>query len=250
MKPRPAFLQAACILSLAVATLLSLGSGGCRRQSQPGREAAGLSETKSAAWNASDWYVEQMPGGRVSFGADTLTIEDKAGCSVWLRRKLKAPLRLSFTARLVSKGGPLDRVSDLNCFWMATDPARPDGSVIVPGKPRSGAFADYDSLRCYYVGMGGNTNTTTRFRRYAGNGERPLLPEHDLKEPAVLLEGNRDYRIEIFCSAEGLSYARDGVVIFKWKDPQPLTEGYFAFRTVWSHLEIRDFRVTDQAPGG
>ncbi len=199
---------------------------------------------------ASDWYVEQMPGGRVRFEADTLIVEDKAGCTVWLRRKLNAPLRLSFTARLVSKGGPLDRVSDLNCFWMASDPARPDGSVIVPEKPRSGAFADYDSLRCYYVGMGGNTNTTTRFRRYAGNGERPLLPEHDLKAPEVLLEGNRDYRIEITSSAEGLSYARDGVVLFSWKDPQPLLEGYFGFRTVWSHLEIRDFRVTGQAPGG
>ena len=33
--------------------------------------------------------------------------------------------------------------------------------------------ATYDTLRTYYVGYGGNANTTTRFRRYDGTGARP-----------------------------------------------------------------------------
>ena len=41
---------------------------------------------------------------------------------------------------------------------------------------RSGAFADYNDLLTYYVGLGGNRNTTTRFRRYIGDPVlRPLL---------------------------------------------------------------------------
>ena len=49
--------------------------------------------------------------------------------------------------------------------------------------PRSAParFAAYNDLKTYYVGLGGNRNTTTRFRRYIGDPEtRPLLPEHDL----------------------------------------------------------------------
>ena len=34
---------------------------------------------------------------------------------------------------------------------------------------RSGTFAEYNDLLTYYVGLGGNRNTTTRFRRYIGD---------------------------------------------------------------------------------
>ena len=195
-------------------------------------------------WKAENWVVEQVAGGSVAFKNDHMEVVDKGGCTVWLKERLKAPVHIRFKARLVSNGGPLDRVSDLNCFWMATQTGGKDGgSIFGMQHHRTGAFADYDSLSTYYVGMGGNTNTSTRFRRYAGNGERPLLPEHDLKGPQVLLEGNRDYLIEIESTEHGIRYLRDGVVLFDWTDPRPLTEGYFGFRTVWSHLEIRDFRV-------
>lgn len=193
---------------------------------------------------AENWVVEQMPGGKVCFQADSIEIEDKGGCSVWLKRSLNAPVRICFTARVISNGGPLDRVSDLNCFWMATDPALAEGLAHTGSPTRSGAFADYDLLRCYYVGMGGNSNTTTRFRRYAGGGPRPLLPEHDLKESRFLLEGNKDYKITIESTHEGIRYLRDGVVFFAWKDPAPLTSGHFAFRTVWAHLIIKDLKIS------
>ena len=76
---------------------------------------------------------------------------------------------------MISAGGKNDRVSDLNCFWMARDSRNPDDLFAVH---RTGKFADYNQLLCYYVGVGGNTNTTTRFRRYIGDANtRPLLPQ-------------------------------------------------------------------------
>lgn len=194
------------------------------------------------------WSVEQVAGGKVLFHGASLEIIDKGGCTVWLRTPLKAPLTLRFKARVIVEGGQLDRLSDLNCFWMATDPSRPDLSVLMQDKPRTGAFAEYDALSCYYVGMGGNHNTTTRFRRYAGGGLKPLLPQHDLQAKEYLLEANRDYLIEIESRANGITFRRDGVVFFDWNDPQAHTHGWFGFRTVWSHLRISDFSITEGRP--
>lgn len=189
------------------------------------------------------WVVEQMPGGQVRRGHGALEIEDVGGCTVWWPEKLSAPVTISYEATVVSAGGPHDRVSDLNCFWMASDLRRTD--LFAAGHGRTGKFEDYDVLQTYYVGQGGNTNTTTRFRRYAGDGTKPLRPEHDRREPAVLLEGNRPYRITLMALADGtVRYYRDAVLIFEFKDPAPLRAGWFGFRTVQSHLRIRDFKVT------
>ena len=185
------------------------------------------------------WFVEQMPGGRVTARDGTLIIEDKGGSTVWLKEKLTAPVEISYEVTVVSQGGPFDRVSDLNCFWMARDPKTP--GALPSG--RSGKFSDYDSLLTYYVGYGGNNNTTTRFRRYDGTPARPLLPEHDLGKGEFLLEGNRTYRIRLVARDGVAEYWRDGERIFSFRDPAPLTSGWFAFRTVRSHLEIRNFAV-------
>lgn len=188
------------------------------------------------------WLVEQMPGGRVMIRDGSLLIEDAAGCTVWWREKLTAPVVITYEAMLVSAGGPHDRVSDLNCFWMAADPRNPD--LLAPGHGRTGKFAEYDALRAYYVGQGANGNSTTRFRRYAGGGLKPLLPGHDLRERSMLLEGNRPYRITLMALADGtVRYYCDDVLLFEFKDPEPLREGWFGFRTVRSHLRIRDFSI-------
>jgi hypothetical protein len=130
----------------------------------------------------SNWTVEQQPGGTVTIEDGAIVIADEGGCTVWFNQRLEAPVIITYTATVSSKA----RVSDLNCFWMATDPSRP-GDLLAPGHTRTGAFATYDTLRTYYVGYGGNTNSTTRFRRYNGDGTKPLLPEHDLSAPEFLL---------------------------------------------------------------
>lgn len=186
-----------------------------------------------------DWIVEQQPGGRVFTEEGRLVIEDAAGATVWYRHRLEAPLVITYRARASSRA----RVSDLNCFWMARDP-RNDEPPFAPRNRRGGRFADYDSLLTYYVGYGGNGNTTTRFRRYDGTGDRPLRPEHDLQDPRFLLRPDHDHRIALRVSADGgTSFACDGHTLFRFRDPAPLRAGWFAFRTVRSRLELADFAV-------
>ena len=185
------------------------------------------------------WAVEQMPGGRVTSQGNALIIEDTAGATVWYREKLTAPVEISYDVTVVMRDGPFDRLSDLNCFWMAIDPPSPH---LRPGG-RSGKFPEYSSLLTYYVGYGGNKNTTTRFRRYDGSPDRPLLPEHDLADKKVLLIPNHSYHIRLVARDGVAEFWRDGEKIFSYVDPSPLASGWFAFRTVRSHLEIRNFKV-------
>jgi hypothetical protein len=194
-----------------------------------------------------DWAIEQMPGGTVTTRDGALVIDDAAGCTVWFREKLTAPVAIEYDATFVTAGGPHDRLSDLNCFWMAND-ARSPAPPFAPGLARSGKFSDYDSLLTYYVGLGGNNNTTTRFRRYDGTPARPLLPEHDLRDQKFLLEPNRSYHIRLVARDGIAEYWRDGEKIFSFRDPAPLLSGWFALRTVQSHLEVRNFRVMRPSP--
>ena len=190
----------------------------------------------------SPWLVEQQPGGTVTLDEGGLVIDDAAGCTVWYKTKLTAPVVIRYEARVLSTG----RVSDLNCFWMASDPRRAD--LFAPGHGRDGKFATYDRLLTYYVGYGGNENTTTRFRRYDGTGARPLDPEHDRRAPEFLLKADHWYRIELVATADGhVQFSRDGEVIFDVHDPAPLREGWFGFRTVHSRIEIRNFSVSSTA---
>jgi hypothetical protein len=199
-----------------------------------------LAKETPVAIDLNHWVVEQMPGGSVKAEDGTLVIEDAVGCSVWLKQKLTAPVEISYDVTVVSRGGPHDRVSDVNCFWMAIDPKAPDDCPFVTGHKRTGRFSDYDSLLTYYVGMGGNENTTTRFRRYDGTAARPLLAEHDLRSPEVLLAPNRTYHVRLVARNGVAEYWRDGKRLFVFKDPSPLTSGWFAIRTVKSHLEVRN----------
>ena len=191
------------------------------------------------------WSVEQLPGGTVIAQDGILTIEDVGGATVWFRSRLTAPVEISYEVTVVMQGGPHDRLSDLNCFWMAQDPTQPAGALPAG---RSGKFSEYDNLLTYYVGYGGNNNTTTRFRRYDGSGDRPLLPEHDRRDPAWLLKPNHPYQIRIVVQTGTTEYWRDGEKLFSVQDLYPLTSGYFAFRTVRSHLVIRNFKITTPAP--
>ena len=194
------------------------------------------------------WSVEQMPGGSVTTKDGALVIEDVGGSTIWFRQKLTAPIEITYEATVVVAGGPRDRLSDLNCFWMASDPRSPESTPFAVPATRTGKFSDYDSLLTYYVGYGGNNNSTTRFRRYDGTPARPLLPEHDLSAKKFLLESNRPYRIRLVARNGVAEFWRDGEKIFTFRDPAPLSSGWFAFRTVRSHLVIRDLRVTAPTP--
>lgn len=188
------------------------------------------------------WVVEQRQGGSVRAIDGKLEIKDKQGCTVWFKNKLHAPVSITYEATIVSEGGEFDRLSDLNCFWMASDPNDPN-NLWYSGHPRTGSFLTYDTLQAYYVGYGGNDNSTTRFRRYLGTGEKPLLPEHDLQEERYFLKPNHVYQIKLEADSGVVRYIRDGELIFEYEDPNFLNEGWFGFRTVNSHMTIQKFCV-------
>ena len=176
----------------------------------------------------------RKPANLVANRDGRLTIDVDSGATVWFGKPLSGNVAISYTRRVVVAGGRNDRLSDFNHFWMARDPRNPNLFT------RAGKFEDYDNLDLYYAGVGGNTNTTTRLRRYGG-GQRVLLQEH--LDRAHLLQPNRDYRVEIQVYAGCTRMLLDGEEVFNYRDPQPLTGGYFGFRTTWSHQTIDDFKI-------
>jgi hypothetical protein len=192
------------------------------------------------------WQVEVELPGKITAQDGVLDIEVPGGATLWFRHELKGPVAIVFDATAVAAGGQHDRVSDLNCFWMARNK---DGFAPVYARTRSGKFAAYNDLLAYYVGLGGNGNTTTRFRRYIGDPEvRPLLPQHDLSARETLLEPNRRQTISIISEGTRIRYLRDDQLLFDHHDPDPYTSGWFALRTTQSHLRIQELRIYALVP--
>jgi hypothetical protein len=183
------------------------------------------------------WVIEMEPKPRSSvYTRDSaLILDTKGGVTVWLRKKLTGNLRIDYDRTILVDTGHNDRLSDGNQFWMAADPHNPNLFT------RTGKLRDYDDLRLYYVGMGGNTNTTTRFRKYV-DGNRMLIKEYG--DSAHLLQKNRWYHISITVGNGTTSFLVDGEPWFTYADPDPLTSGYFGFRSTWSRQEIRHFSVS------
>jgi len=188
-----------------------------------------------------DWTIEaEDPATRVTLRDGVLDVDTPKGITLWFRHALRAPVTIAYEVMAVDRGGSNDAVSDVNAFWMA----RNRNGTSVLDQRRSGAFADYDDLLTYYIGIGGNRNTTTRFRRYVGRpGDRPLLPEND-RAGATLLQPNRWMRIRLIVDRQGTIVARDGVPLFTFRDPEPYLQGHFGLRTTKSHLRVRHLMIS------
>ncbi|QXT35966.1 Tat pathway signal sequence domain protein [Sphingomonas sanguinis] len=191
----------------------------------------------------SRWRIEAEPGARISARNGILDIDAVDGVTLWYARALTGPVAIDYEVMAVQAGGPHDAVSDVNAFWMARDPAVSGGSVLA--RPRDGRFASYDGLETYYVGIGGNRNTTTRMRRYVGRaGDRPLLPEHDLGDRTAMLVPNRWMHIRLIANGNDIAVERDGRRLFTMQDAAPYRQGWFGLRTTRSHLRVRHMRIT------
>jgi lysophospholipase L1-like esterase len=238
--------QSVASLAAAMLVLLAFDTTGVASPEAPAAspdsrfQLAGILQQDDFQDGLSGWTLESEHPAHVTATGGVLDIDTPAGLTLWFRAELHGPLLIEYEAAAVSSGGPNDRVSDLNSFWMATDP----GSTAGPAGRRTGAFGDYNTLRMYYVGLGGNSNTTTRFRRYVASAtERPLLPENDRSSPQDLLRPNQFQRIRIVADDGLIQYYRDDHKLFEYTDSQPYTHGWFAFRTTQSHLRIRHLRV-------
>lgn len=184
-----------------------------------------------------EWIVESESGTNAVVKAEQgrLVIDTEGGVTVWLNKQLNGNIRIEYERTVRMEGKAHDRLSDLNQFWMAQDPRNPDLFT------RRGAFGEYDSLQLYYAGMGGNSNTTTRFRKYDGQGNRVLLREYT--DEAHLLKANKKYHITIIVKDGTTSFWVNGECYFSYRDPDPLRQGYFGFRSVHSRQEIAHFRI-------
>ena len=193
------------------------------------------------------WKVEsESPDYKVTFIGDTAEIVSPKGLTLWRKEKMNGRVTIEYDACVVvEKEG--DRLSDLNCFWMASDPTYPD-NIWKREKWRNGIFLNCYSLQLYYMGYGGNYNSTTRFRRYDGNEAGITDPK---VRPAIwkeytdadhLLKANHWYHIKITNEDNRISYYIDGKQLVDFRDAEPLTEGWFGFRTTLSRTRITNFR--------
>ncbi|WP_406684425.1 DUF6250 domain-containing protein [Seonamhaeicola sp. MEBiC1930] len=189
------------------------------------------------------WNVQnEIAGGSVKFVNDKMEIIANRGCTIWFKRELTGPIMIEYDAVMIDNGGPLDRVSDLNCFFMASDPNDLSEEFINAGA-LNGSLGAYNKLKLYYVGLGGRKNTTTRFRRYPGTGERPMLPEHDLRDKKYMLTGNTVNHVKIIVYNNFIQYYRNNQLVFDFYDANPFTSGYFGFRTTINHMTVDNFKV-------
>jgi hypothetical protein len=176
------------------------------------------------------WAVESEAGDAaraVRVSSRALLLDASRGLTVWLRRQLIGHYEISFTRTILTDG----RLSDMNFFWEAQLPA---------GFTQTGKLEEYDKLRLFYAGIGGNTNSTTRFRYYDGSGERKLLQEYTTQD--YLLKANHPYRIRIVVDAQGTRLYVDYRQYFSAPGPQA-GGGYFGLRTTQSRQKIEHFVI-------
>jgi len=196
------------------------------------------------------WQVEsESPDYRVSFSGDTCEILSPKGLTLWRKEKMKAGMTVEYDACVVDEGKDGDRLSDMNCFWLASDPNAKD--LWVRAAWRSGIFVRCYTLQMYYLGFGGNHNATTRFRRYEGD---EAGVEDATRRPAILkeytdadhlLKANRWYHVKIESKMGHTRFFIDGECIVDYFDPRPLESGWFGFRTTLSRTRITNFQAYD-----
>ena len=201
------------------------------------------------------WSVEaESADTRVTTLSDSIIdIVSPKGMTLWYNEQMRGNTIIEYDARIVvedNNSEPWNRLSDLNCFWMASDTHRESQSPLEGIPERQGIFVRQDALSLYYLGFGGNHNTTTRFRRYTGEERGVTNAEYrpailiEYTDSAHLLKKNKWYHIRLEQIDGCVRYRIDGEVIAEYQDPTPLTRGYFGFRTTLSHAQIRRFTYT------
>lgn len=208
--------------------------------------------TDDFEFGLSNWTIEKVSDNTTIEVKDSmLEVVAPKGITLWFNKLIKSPVKIVFDAMVIDNGGEYDRVSDLNCFWMANDPEHPD-SMFARSEWRNGVFGRYYSLAMYYAGFGGNNNSTTRFRRYDGNYqqfvENKIRPEilKEYTDSAYLIIPNQWYHVKIIVKGSQVQYYMNEELLFDYCDPNPYSSGYFGLRTVKNHVIYRNFKVIQQ----
>ena len=195
--------------------------------------------------HAQKWSIEaEDRASTVTWTDGMADIVATRGLTLWCADRMEGNTTIEYEARIVTdprftNADGTQRVSDLNCFWMA--------------QKRGGMGARFENNYAntlYYIGYGGNSNTTTRFRRYTGDRRgvtdasfRPIV-QTEYTDATHLLVPDHWYRIRLEQTDGHARCYVDGKLIVDYADPQPLTSGYFAFRTTAAHAQLRNFKYT------
>ena len=188
------------------------------------------------------WRIEsEAPDYQVTFQGDTCEIVAPKGLTLWRKQPFTANTTIEYDAMVMD-----DRLSDLNFFWLASDPQEKD--IWTRADWRSGIFLRCYTLQMYYLGYGGNHNTTTRFRRYTGDergvdeaSHRPVILK-EYTDSAHLLKPDHWYHVKIESLNGRHRFFIDNEPIVDYLDPQPLQSGWFGFRTTLSRTRITNFQ--------
>lgn len=178
---------------------------------------------------------------------DTLEIITPKGLTLWYDQRLEGDYEITYRAFMVDKGGKYDRVSDLNCFWAANDPENPS-DIHARGEWRKGIFPNYKTMTLFYVGYGGNYNSTTRFRRYLiGQPDqpdaevRPVIGEYI--DPEHLLKPNQWFYIRIAVKNGMTRFFVNDELLFSRELAAQEGDGHFGLRLLQNHVLISNFRI-------
>ena len=194
------------------------------------------------------WTVEsESKDYRVTFRGDTCELLAPKGLTLWRKQAMTTDMVVEYDAQVVDEGQPGDRVSDLNAFWLASDPRHKD--IWSRQEWRQGIFVRCYTLQMYYLGYGGNYNSTTRFRRYDGDERgvdsvayRPAILK-EYTDGDHLLKANHWYHVKIESTGGRTRFYMDGQLLVDYLDPTPLRRGWFGFRTTLSRTRITNFQI-------
>lgn len=189
-------------------------------------------DTDLANWNID---LEKPETSSLKIIDGKLDVSTSIGATIWFKTQLSGNIMITYDVKVIDEGGVFDRVSDMNAFWMATDPV---GSNAIK---RDGKFASYDNLKLYYAGVGGHYNKFTRFRKYKGIEDKSILKEYSDKEH--LLVGNKWYSVKIMVNNGHIQYFLNGELYWDFQDDKPYIKGFFGFRTSKSHQQFDNFKV-------
>ena len=195
-----------------------------------------------------NWTIEDHSGEvKIIVSGDTLEITAPKGLTLWYNQRLTGDYEISYRVKMLMQGGKYDRLSDLNCFWGANDPEHP-GNLFSRSEWRNGIFQHYKTLSLFYVGYGGNHNSTTRFRQYFAKAAdtsdaiaRPVIKEYTDK--SYLLFPNKWYDIQIRVEKGITTYRINGEELFRLTIKNNEGDGHFGLRLLENHTLFTNFQV-------
>lgn len=206
------------------------------------------SVSKNNLMSLKEWIIEDEANLElITLHNDTLRIDSPMGMTLWYNEKLEGNYTITYSVLFPFGENITNRVSDMNCFWGASDPCNAD-DLFISSEWRNGKFKNYNSLNLFYVGYGGNDNTTTRFRRYYGLNYgkndsiiKPLIQEYTDNDH--LLKPDIWYRVKIIVNNNITIFEVNDEPLFSYELNDIDGSGYYGLRLFNNKILFTGFRV-------